>query len=106
MVVRRRIRAVLIPLALYVVSGSAAAYFVWHASNGPRGLKAKAEYLQQQADLKVELEQLKVDRELWRHRVELLQSAAVDRDLLEESARELLNRVDKRDVVIYLDQKR
>lgn len=105
MVVRTRIRAVVIPLVLYAVCGSAAAYFVWHAQNGPRGLKAKAELKRQTVELAAELEQVKAERETWRHRVLLFQTRAIDRDLLDEQARDLLDRVDKRDVVIFLDRK-
>lgn len=105
MVVRTRIRAVVIPLVLYAVCGSAAAYFVWHAQNGPRGLTAKVEFKRQTVELRRELDQVKAERETWRHRVSLLQTNAIERDLLEEQARDLLNRVDRRDLVIFLDRK-
>ena len=105
MVVRKRIRAVVIPLVLYAVSGSAAAYFVWHAQNGPRGLIAKTEFKQRAAALEAELAALRAEKEVWRHRVALMQSKAVDRDLLEEQARDLLNRLDKRDLVLFLERK-
>ena len=55
MVVRRRLRAVLFPLALYCVSGSIGGYFVWHAVNGERGLKTKEDYERKIASLQVEL---------------------------------------------------
>lgn len=101
MVIRARFRAVLIPLALYCVSGLSVAFFGWHAINGGRGLKARAEYEKKIAGLTAELDQLKSDRAGWEHRIALMRTDAVDRDLLEEEARRLLGRVNKRDLVIF-----
>lgn len=106
MVVKKRLRAVVVPLLIYVVSGSAAAYFVWSAQNGPRGLKTKAEYARRTDELKAELAGVRADKERWKLRVQLLTPPAIDRDILDEEARALLDRLDKRDVVVFLDQKR
>lgn len=106
MVVRKRLRAVVLPLFLYAVSGSAAAYFVWSAHNGPRGLKTKVEYKREAAELRKELAAIREEKERWRHRVALLEGPKIDRDLLEEEARVVLGRVDKRDVVIMLNPPR
>jgi hypothetical protein len=38
---RRRLRAILMPLALYALSAAGVAYFVHHAHSGNRGLDAK-----------------------------------------------------------------
>lgn len=102
MVIRRRVRAILFPFFLYSVSGAAGAYFVWHAVNGERGLKTKDEYQRKIAGLNEQLQSLKADRALWRHRIELMNGAAIDRDLLDEEARGLLGRVDKNDLVVLL----
>lgn len=104
MVIRRKYRAVLIPLALYCVSGAAVAYFGWHAINGERGLKARAEYERRIEALNHELEQTTREKAAWQHRTALMRSDAVDRDLLEEQARSLLGRVNKRDLVIFTDR--
>lgn len=106
MVVRKRLRAVVLPLLLYVASGSAAAYFVWSAHHGPRGLKTKTEYQRDAAQLRSELDALKAEKLRWSRRVALMQAPQVDRDLLEEEASVMLDKVDKRDVVIFLDSKR
>ena len=102
MVIRTRIRAVVIPLLLYAVSGSAAGYFVWHAKNGERGLKAKAEHIATANVLEAELAALRAERKLWERRVSHMRPEGVDRDMLEEEARVVLNRVDKRDLVIFV----
>jgi cell division protein FtsB len=101
MIVRKRFRAVVAPLLIYAVSGSAAAYFVWSAQNGPRGLKTKAEYARQMQELTGDLAAMRAEKERLRQRVALLQPPAIDRDILDEEARVLLDRVDRRDVVIF-----
>ena len=50
--------------------------------------------------LKQELTAAKADRAIWEHRVALLRSDQIDRDLLEERARIVLGRVHANDVVI------
>jgi cell division protein FtsB len=102
MVIRRRLRAVLIPLALYAVSGSAASYFVWHAYNGNRGLKAKEEYRQKIQTLTVKLHELQDEREGWERRVSMMAAETIDRDLLEEQARVTLGRIQKDELVLFL----
>ncbi len=82
--------------------GSASAWLVWGASQGDRGLEAKAQYDAEAAQLRVELGQLKGDEQRWRRRVESMRSEAVDRDLLDEEARKMLDRVGKDDVVIFV----
>lgn len=100
MVVRYRLRAVLIPLLLYALSGGAAYYFVYHAQHGNRGVETKAALKQQIYELDQELEGLKADRVDWERRVAMLRRENVDRDLLEERARVSLNRIHRNDVVI------
>jgi cell division protein FtsB len=101
MVVRTRLRAILYPILLYVLSGVAASYFIWTAVNGERGLKTKADYKIQIAALRDQLDQLKADRALWEHRITLMRSEAVDRDLLEEQIRQKLDYTDPRDLVVF-----
>ena len=101
MVVRTRIRAVLGPLMLYSIAGAVSAYFIWTANNGERGLKAKLEYKHQIAALRTQLDDLKAERLQWAHRVVLMRSEGVDRDLAEEQARAKLGYVDPRDVMIF-----
>ena len=102
MVIYRRLRAALFPLALYSVSGAIGGYFVWHAVNGERGLKTKDEYEHRIAALRDELEGLKSAHALWNHKIALLSGRAIDRDLLDEEARALLGRVNRSDLVVFL----
>ena len=103
MVVRTRLRAILFPIILYVLSGGVSAYFVQTALNGERGLKTKDDYKQQIFALRQQLDQLRGDHEHWQHRVTLMRSDALDRDLAEEEARLKLDYVDPRDLVIFTD---
>ena len=101
MVKRRRLRAILIPLVLYAVSGSAASYFVWHAYNGSRGLKAKEEYRMKIDALQARLNSLQDERNGWERRVRMMSSESLERDLLEEQARVTLGRVQKDELVLF-----
>jgi cell division protein FtsB len=100
MVVRKRARKILIPLALYGVSGLVVGYFVHHANTGARGLDAKRQLKIQERDVAAELDTLKTERAEWERRIALLRSDQIDRDLLEERARSLLGRVHRNDLVI------
>ena len=100
MVVRKRARAFLIPLALYSVSAALVGYFVHHAHNGSRGLEAKRELKAQIQVLSLDLDMAKGERAEWDRRIALLRSDQIDRDLLEERARTMLGRVHRNDLVI------
>ena len=100
MVVRRRARAFLIPLALYGASAAVAGYFMHHANSGQRGLEAKRQFKTQMVTLEGELDALKAERLEWDRRIALLRSDQIDRDLLEERARVMLGRVHRNDLVI------
>ena len=106
MVVRTRLRAVLTPFLLYAVSGAMSAYFVQTAIHGERGLKTKDEYKVQIAGLRADLDRLKAERAQWLHRVTLMHSDTVDRDLAGEEIRLKLGFVDPRDLVIFTDVNR
>ena len=83
MVVRTRFRAIMVPLTLYVVSGAVSGYFLFTAKNGERGSKAKLEYKTTIAELRGTLADLQAQRAQWEHRVGLMRSESVDRDLAE-----------------------
>lgn len=103
MVVRTRLRAILFPVILYALSGVVSAYFIHTALDGERGVKTKDEYKRQIFALREDLDRLKTERDHWQHRVTLMRSDALDRDLAEEQARLKLDYVDSRDLVIFLD---
>jgi cell division protein FtsB len=100
MVVKTRFRAVLLQLALYGVAGLVVAYFVYHAQNGERGLETQRAMTIQVARLQQELDDLTLTRRDWDRRLAMFRAEAIDRDLLDEQARYVLNRLHRNDVVI------
>lgn len=100
MVVRKRLRAVLVPLALYAASGLVVGFFLHQSGIGSRGLEAKRALKIQAAGLRGELEAATTERVEWERRTALLRSDQIDRDLLEERARTVLGRVHRNDVVL------
>lgn len=103
MVTRMRFRRFMMPLALYCATAAAVSYFSYHAYHGQRGLHAKAEYKQRIAMLKQQLDEVSARRAALERRVSLLQNDHVERDLLEERARVILNNVNKNDVVVLFN---
>lgn len=106
MAFRLRLRAILLPALFYGVLGCASAYMVWGAQNGERGLKAKAAFAEQTQSLQAELDTLRSERKRWTRRAAAMRSESVDRDLLDEEARAVLDRVGKNDVMILTSNAR
>jgi cell division protein FtsB len=100
MVTRRRLRAILHALALYVLAALLIGYFGINAYSGNRGLKAKEDIDRQMASLNADLTRLKFEHAQWARRVALLKSDAIDPDMLDERARSLLDYVDPNDMTM------
>lgn len=100
MVIRRGVRSVLVALVLYLVSGAAVSYFMFHAQHGARGLEARGTLKESVSELEAELAGLVAERKLWEQRLALVRDEAVDRDLLEEHARDTLGRTHRNDVIV------
>jgi cell division protein FtsB len=93
MVTRRRLRSILNTLGLYVTAALLVGYFGVNAYSGNHGLKAKQDIDRQMATLSAELSHLQVERARWQRRVNLLKPENIDRDMLDERARALLDYV-------------
>ncbi len=102
MVVRTRLASVLLPLAFYVFSGAVGSFFIWHAFHGERGIAADLEYRRQMTDVEAQLKTVRAEKAQWQKRIDLLRGPEIDRDLLDEEARNLLNRVNKTDLLVLL----
>ncbi|WP_294541903.1 septum formation initiator family protein [uncultured Rhodoblastus sp.] len=102
MVVRTRLASILLPLAFHVLAGGVGAFFVWHAFHGERGIAADLEYRRQMAEIDGQLKVVRADKAVWQKRIDLLRGAEIDRDLLDEEARNLLNRVNSNDLLVFL----
>jgi cell division protein FtsB len=103
MVVRTRLRSIVLPIAFYLVLGVTSGYLVWGASNGEHGLNARVKFDAEAAELTVQLSALKDERTRWERRVASLRPESVDRDLLDEEAHAMLDRVAKDEVVIFTE---
>jgi cell division protein FtsB len=104
MVIRRRARRFLIPLALYGVAAALVGYFVYHAHSGARGIEANRLFETQAAAIQAEYDTVVTERKEWERRIALLRSDQIDQDLLEERSRIMLGRVHRNDLVIITGQ--
>lgn len=102
MVIRRRFSSVLLPLALYAISGAVVGYFVLHAQSGQRGLEAKREIKGQILSLTAELNEMKAERASMEGRIARLRDGSLDSDALEDLARRNLGMTHPSDLVIIL----
>jgi cell division protein FtsB len=102
MILNRRFRIALIALAFYGAAGGVVSYFWWHAHHGDRGLHAKSAYKVRIAELNQDIAAAKKERSDWERRVALLRADSLDRDILEERARQLLNSAHRNDVIVVL----
>src|SRR5262249_39818960 len=102
MVTRPRLRSFFTALCLYVLAALLIGYFGVNAYTGNHGLRARAEFDQQIAELTAERDQVRAERELWQRRVALLKSDRLDPDMLDERTRALLNYADPRDVIMLV----
>jgi cell division protein FtsB len=96
--IKRKARPVLVT-ALWAV---AMAYFGWHAVQGEHGLLARNDLSARVAEAEARLAELRAERERLEAQVELLSPDGVDRDMLDERARAMLNYAHPDDVVIFL----
>jgi cell division protein FtsB len=102
MVTRKRLRSILTALGLYLLAALLIGYFGVNAYSGNHGLKAQQDIDKQIASLSVELDRLKLEQKQWERRVALLKSDNLDPDMLDESARRLLDYVDPNDLTLML----
>ena len=102
MVTRRRLRTVMNALALYTIAALLIGYFGVNAYTGNHGLRARQDLDREIAQLTDELARLKAERTAWQRKVSLLKPESIDRDMLDERARALLQYTDPRDLILQL----
>jgi cell division protein FtsB len=98
----RRLRAAMLPVLFLAFCG----YFVWHAVHGERGLIAMEQRQHQIADAQVEQRRVQGELASMERRVHGLRGERLDRDQLDERARQLLNMVGKDEIVVPYGQER
>ncbi len=102
MIVRTRLASILLPLAFHALAAAVGGFFVWHAFHGERGIEADLAYRGQMSEIEAKLTVVRAEKAVWRKRIDLLRGPEIDRDLLDEEARNLLNRVNKTDLMVFL----
>ena len=104
MVIRTRLRNFLSHAAFHLVVVGASAFFAWNAYIGDRGLMARKEHKLRIAQLERLLAEMDIERTAYERRVNAISFDEVDRDLLDERGRSILNLAHRNDVVIPLDR--
>ena len=99
--VKRRLRGAIAPVVFLAVT----AYFCWNAAQGPHGLKAFATQQVVLRQAQADLAAANAERDAWQRRVHALESDHLDRDMLDERARALLNLASPNDIVVQYDPK-
>jgi cell division protein FtsB len=94
-----KIRPLLLPLCCLFVLG----YFAYHAVEGDYGLFALGKLKERVTSLEAELAAARAKRERMERHVALMRPESLDRDMIDERAREALNMADAKDIVIFLD---
>lgn len=95
---RLRLRHVVGP----AIGGAALIYVAYHAVNGDRGLLAWRLYEQKVADARMELAKVSAEREALAAQVMLLHPQSLDKDMLDEWARRLLNYGNPDEIFIFV----
>jgi cell division protein FtsB len=94
--VKRRFAQIVLP----VLGLGALAYLGYHFFEGERGLKASWSVEQRLAKAEAERSALTAERKRLESRVGQLREGTLDRDMLDERLREMLNLVQPNDIVI------
>jgi cell division protein FtsB len=78
-------------------------YFAYHAVEGDYGLFALGKLQDRVASLEADLARAKAERQRLERHVALMRPESLDRDMIDERAREALNMANAKDIVIFLD---
>jgi cell division protein FtsB len=103
MLTRQRKQSKAKPLLVPVCCLFVLSYFAYHAVEGEYGLFALGKLEARVASLEADLAAVRRRREALEAHVALMRPASLDRDMIDERARQALNMADAKDIVIFLD---
>src|SRR5688500_17903441 len=103
MVTRQRKQSRIKPLFVPACCLLVLSYFAYHAVEGDYGLFALGKLEDGVAALEAELRAVRAERARMEAHVALMRPESLDRDMIDERAREALNMADAKDIVIFLD---
>jgi len=98
---RRQVKAAAMPAFLLTLTG----IFAWQATQGDHGLIMREQRKAQLAQAEANLAAAKVERDIWDRKVAGLTPSHLDKDALDQRARELLNLADPNEIVVQYGQK-
>ncbi len=104
MIIRTRQRHLLYFIAFQLVAWSTSAYFAHSAYTGNRGIVVKNEAKKQIAEILAQVALAKDERAAWERRVNQIRGPEVDRDLLDERQRAMLNLAHRNDLILQLER--
>jgi len=93
---KRRAQALVLPCIFFALCG----YFAHHAMHGTRGLMARDARNAEIATARIVLAEAESERDTMERKVAGLRAEHLDRDMLEERARVLLNVVAKDEIIV------
>jgi cell division protein FtsB len=93
---RRQVKSAAIPACLLGLT----AIFAWQATQGGHGLIMRERRKAQLAQAEANLTAAKAERDIWVRKVAGLTPSHLDKDALDQRARELLNLADPNEVVV------
>ena len=102
MIRRTRIRGAAMQVGLWAAIAASIAYFGYHGIHGERGLRAHRNFEAEIAALNADLQLLQAERAALEARVARFEPNSVDRDLLDEQAREDLGWLHPNDRVLLI----
>ena len=94
--VKRRAQALVLPGIFFALCG----YFAHHATHGTRGLIARDTRNAEIAAARIVLAEAEAERDTMERKVAGLRAEHLDRDMLEERARALLNVVARDEIIV------
>jgi cell division protein FtsB len=99
--IRRRLKAIAMPAFLLALTG----IFAWQATQGDHGLIMRERRKTQLAQAEANLAAAKAERDNWERKVAGLTPSHLDKDALDQRARELLNLADPNEIVVQYGPK-
>jgi cell division protein FtsB len=99
--IKRRVKAAAMPAFLLTLTG----IFAWQATQGAHGLIMREQRKAQLAQAEANLAAARTERDIWERKVAGLTPSHLDKDALDQRARELLNLADPTEIVVQYGPK-